>query len=68
MMGELDEAYRVKNDELVEFPYGYHTTVSAPGYNTYFLWLMAGKHQGFCRVNDPDHAWVSAVENMVKKM
>ena len=28
---------------------------------------MAGKHQGFCRVNDPDHAWVSAVENMVKK-
>jgi len=65
--GSIDEAYRVKNDELVEFPYGYHTTVSAPGYNTYFLWLMAGKHQGFCRVNDPDHAWVAAVENMMKK-
>ena len=66
--GSIDEAYRVKNDELVEFPYGYHTTVGAPGYNTYVLWLMAGSHQGFCRVNDPEHAWISAVENMVKKM
>ena len=65
--GEIDEAYRVKNDDLVEFPYGYHTTVGAPGYNTYFLWLMAGRDQGFFRSNDPDHDWVSAVENMVKK-
>ncbi len=65
--GSIDEAYRVKNDELVEFPCGYHTTVSAPGYNTYFLWLMAGDHQGFCRTNDPEHAWVSAVENLIKK-
>ena len=65
--GEIDVAYRVKQDELVEFPKGYHTTVGAPGYNTYFLWLMAGEHQGFYRSNDPAHAWVSAVENMVKK-
>ena len=65
--GEIDEAYRVKNDELVEFPRGYHTTVGAPGYNTYFLWLMAGEHQGFYRSNDPDHAWVAAVENLLKK-
>ena len=56
--GSLDEAYRVKNDELVEFPYGYHTTVSTPGYQTYFLWLMAGDHQGFNRSSDPAHAWI----------
>ena len=56
--GSLDEAYRVKNDELVEFPYGYHTTVSTPGYQTYFLWLMAGDYQGFNRSNDPEHDWV----------
>lgn len=66
--GEIDEAYRVKNNELVELPRGYHTTVCAPGYNSYFLWLMAGKHQGFFRSNDPAHAWVSAVENMIKKL
>lgn len=65
--GEIDEAYRVKQDEFVEFPKGYHTTVGAPGYNTYFLWMMAGKHQGFFRSNDPDHDWVTAVENVVKK-
>ncbi len=56
--GELDEAYRVKNDELVEFPYGYHSTVSTPGYETYFLWIMAGDYQGFNRSNDPEHDWV----------
>lgn len=56
--GSLDEAYRVKNDELVEFPYGYHATVSTPGYQTYFLWLMAGDHQGFNRSSDPEHAWI----------
>ena len=56
--GEIDEAYRVKNDELVEFPYGYHTTVTTPGYKSYFLWLMAGDYQGFNRSSDPDHAWI----------
>ncbi len=56
--GSMDECYRVKNDELVEFPYGYHTTVSTPGYQTYFLWLMAGDYQGFNRRNDPEHDWV----------
>ena len=56
--GSVDEAYRVRNDELVEFPYGYHTTVSTPGYQSYFLWLMAGDYQGFNRKNDPDHDWV----------
>jgi len=56
--GSIDEAYRVKNDELVEFPYGYHTTVATPGYKTYFLWLMAGDHQGFNRSSDPDHEWI----------
>lgn len=56
--GEIDEAYRVKNDELVEFPKGYHSTVSTPGYETYFLWLMAGDYQGFNRSNDPAHDWI----------
>ena len=65
--GEIDETYTVRQDDLVEFPKGYHTTVGAPGYNTYFLWLMAGEHQGFFRSNDPDHDWVTAVENMMKK-
>lgn len=65
--GEIEECYTVKNDELVEFPKGYHVTVAAPGYNSYFLWSMAGEHQGFFRSSDPDHEWVAAVENLLKK-
>jgi hypothetical protein len=29
--------------------------------------MMTGDHQGFFRSNDPDHDWITAVENMVKK-
>ncbi len=59
--GTTDEAYRVKNDELVEFPYGYHSTVTTPGYKSYFLWLMAGDYQGFNRSSDPDHEWIEKI-------
>lgn len=65
--GEIDVTETVKQDELMEFPKGYHTTVGAPGYQTYFLWVMAGEQKGFFRSNDPAHDWVTAVENMVKK-
>lgn len=56
--GEIDETYRVKNNDLVEFPRGYHLTQTAPGYQMYILWLMAGDVQGIHRTNDPDHDWV----------
>ena len=44
--------------ELVEFPRGYHATVTTPGYQSYLLWLMAGDYQGFNRSSDPDHVWM----------
>ena len=56
--GEIDETYRVKNEDLVEFPKGYHLTQTAPGYKMYILWLMAGDEQGIHRTNDPDHDWI----------
>ena len=56
--GEIDETYRVKNNDLVEFPKGYHLTQTAPGYQMYILWLMAGDEQGIHRTNDPDHDWI----------
>lgn len=65
--GKIDEVYTVKSNDLVEFPEGYHTTVTAPGYNAYFLWAMAGKNKGFFRSNDPAHDWVTAVENILAK-
>lgn len=59
--GSVDEVYVVRNDDLVEFPRGYHPVVNAPGYTGYFLWAMAGDHRGFFRRNDPDHDWVAAL-------
>lgn len=56
--GQIDETYRVKNNDLVEFPKGYHLTMTAPGYRMYILWFMAGDIQGIHRTNDPDHEWV----------
>ena len=56
--GEIDETYRVKNHDLVEFPKGYHLTQTAPGYKMYILWLMAGDEQGIHRTNDPAHDWI----------
>lgn len=56
--GEIEETYRVKNNDLVEFPKGYHLTMTAPGYRMYILWFMAGDVQGIHRTNDPDHQWV----------
>ena len=56
--GEIDETYRVKNNDLVEFPKGYHLTMTAPGYRMYILWFMSGDVQGIHRTNDPDHAWI----------
>ncbi len=56
--GSIDETYRVKNNDLVEFPKGYHLTMTAPGYKMYILWFMAGDIQGIHRTNDPDHEWI----------
>ena len=62
----IDVCYKVNNNELVEFPRGYHTTVAAPGYQTYFLWASSVRYAGMYRSSDPDHAWVEATENLLK--
>ena len=56
--GEIDETYRVRNNDLVEMPRGYHLTQTAPGYRMYILWFMAGDIQGIHRTNDPAHEWI----------
>ncbi len=56
--GKIDETYRVQNNDLVEFPEGYHLTMTAPGYQMYILWFMAGDEQGIHRTNDPKHEWI----------
>jgi 5-deoxy-glucuronate isomerase len=63
----LDESYNVRCGDSIAIKEGYHPVAAAPGYQIYYLWVMAGKSgRKLTPCDDPKHAWVKAVENMVK--
>lgn len=37
--------YTVKNSTILMIPDGYHTYVGAPGFQSYYLWVLAGEHR-----------------------
>ena len=49
---------KVKNNELVLVPKGYHPVVSEPGFNCYYLNFLAGSDQSLANTADPDHLWI----------
>ena len=60
---EIDVLAEIKTGDVVLIPYGYHgPTMAAPGYDLYFLNVLAGpaseRTMAFC--DDPTHAWVRA--------
>ena len=57
--GDVDETYTVRSGDFVEIPRGYHPFHAAPGYDNYYLWIMAGKDRGFFMTTDPDHKWLN---------
>ncbi len=54
---EIDDAYTVRNGDLVEIPKGYHPCCVAPGYTGYLLWMMSCDNRGFYFSVDADQAW-----------
>jgi 5-deoxy-glucuronate isomerase len=54
----LDEIVRVKNNEAVLVPKGYHPVVAGHGYNVYYLNFLAGSDQSLANTSDPDHDWI----------
>lgn len=54
----LDEIIRVKNNEAVLVPRGYHPVVAGHGYNVYYLNFLAGSDQSLANTSDPDHEWI----------
>lgn len=54
----LDEIIRVKNNEAVLVPRGYHPVVAGHGYNVYYLNFLAGSDQSLANTSDPDHDWI----------
>jgi 5-deoxy-glucuronate isomerase len=55
--GELDETVTVRDGDIVLVPRGYHTVSAPPGYELYYLNVMAGPTRAWVVANDPDHAW-----------
>lgn len=53
-----DCAYVIKNDDVVSIPEGYHPVAAAPGYDVYYLWVLAGDKRILRPHDDPDHAWI----------
>ncbi len=51
----LDETIAVRDGDLVLVPRGYHTFSAAPGYEAYYLNVMAGPRRAWQITFDPDH-------------
>jgi len=51
----LDESVSARDGDLVLVPRGYHTVSAAPGYDVYYLNVMAGPRREWKITFDPDH-------------
>ncbi|NJN84894.1 MAG: 5-deoxy-glucuronate isomerase [Caldilineaceae bacterium] len=54
----IDALVRAEHNCAVLVPEGYHPVVSAPGYTTYYLNVLAGSAQSLANQDDPRYAWV----------
>lgn len=68
----INAVYVVKDETILMMPKGYHTVVSAPGYTTYYLWMLAGNCRVQAPVNDSSVGWVAKsipiIENIEKNL
>jgi 5-deoxy-glucuronate isomerase len=62
----FDEAYVIENNDTVVLPRGYHPVVSAPGYQLYYLWILAGDRRVYgAWSDDPRHRWLRDCEPII---
>jgi 5-deoxy-glucuronate isomerase len=54
----LDETLTVRDGDTVLVPRGYHAVSAPPGYDLYYLNVMAGPVREWKIKNDPDHEWL----------
>jgi 5-deoxy-glucuronate isomerase len=59
---EIDVTAEVRSGDAIVMPHGYHgPSMAAPGYDLYYLNVMAGAGERAWRfTDDPDHAWIRA--------
>ena len=55
----LDVLQEVRSGDRIDLPCGYHgPSMAPPGYDMYYLNVMAGTVREWNFVDDPDHAWI----------
>lgn len=56
--GKLDETMLIRNNDIVLIPKGYHPVCIMPGYQIFYLWVLAGKNRTLMPITDPDYSWI----------
>ncbi len=56
--GTLDETMTVEDGDVTLVPRGYHPCAALPGYDLYYLNVMAGPKRTWKFYNQPQHAWL----------
>jgi len=65
----FDEIFLLENDDTVVIPRGYHPVVAAPGYQLYYLWVLAGEERKYgAWSDDPNHSWLRNCEPMIREV
>lgn len=54
----LDEMMKVKTNDAVLVPKGYHPVVAEHGFHCYYLNFLAGSDQSLANTPDPNHVWI----------
>lgn len=63
----LRKAYMLKDGDTIIIPEGYHPVAAAPGFQVYYLWVMAGDYgRELVPKDDPKLAWLSNVAPLLK--
>jgi 5-deoxy-glucuronate isomerase len=62
----LDEVYLAEHNSVIIQPYGYHPVANHPGYQMYYLNVIAGEKRALHPKDDPQHVWVKDVEQVIK--
>ena len=57
----IDALVRAEDNYAVLVPEGYHPVVSAPGYTTYYLNVLAGSVQTLANQDDPRYGWIKNI-------
>ncbi|HSP09368.1 MAG TPA: 5-deoxy-glucuronate isomerase [Candidatus Dormibacteraeota bacterium] len=52
-----NEALQVHDGDVVQVPRGYHPVAAGPGYDLYYLNVMAGPRRRWLVTTDADHRW-----------